>query len=93
VGTALVACGAVSALESRAPEPRDPDRQARQRQILEAYVDCIRGASAGRAIGPARTSAEVCSTERAAYRATLPAERAAHILEQFDAGAADSSRD
>jgi hypothetical protein len=87
-GCLLAAAIPVLAHEPRPSESGDANHYARQRQLLEAYVECIRGASRGPDFGPPRAAASVCAAERAAYQATLPQERAAQILETIDAGPA-----
>jgi hypothetical protein len=87
-GCLLAAAIPVLALEPLPATEGDTSHHTRQRQLLEAYVDCIRGASRGPDFGPPRAAASVCAAERAAYQATLPPERAAQILETIDAGPA-----
>jgi len=78
----------VQALESVRAADVETHPHAEQRRLLEAYVACIEatGTTADR-VGA--TLAGACPRERAAYRATLPDERADEILRALDRGPGD----
>jgi len=73
------------ALESASTTEAAARPQPEQRQLLEAYVECIEPAGTSSHRVGAALAAE-CLRERAAYRATLPDERAEEILRALDAG-------
>lgn len=80
------------ALESAAPQAGSPIPHDRERALLETYVECIRGSALETRGRAAAMPASACASERSAYRATLPDEQAAQILETIDAGPPDSAR-
>lgn len=73
-------------------EPGGSIPHARQRALLESYVECIRGGALETRGRTAATPASACASERSAYRATLPEERAVQILETIDGGPPASVR-
>jgi hypothetical protein len=74
------------ALESVTTSDAEAHPRAEQRQLLEAYVECLE-ASAATGDAVVAATAAVCPRERGAYRATLPDERAEEILRALDVGA------
>lgn len=74
------------ALESVSTADGATPPQAEQRLLLEAYVACIETTAAASARADAAAAATACPGERAAYRATLPDERADEILRALDLG-------